>query len=217
MIVEEIRDCLLRILRNWKCLENNYKAIMENNSTWIHQNRIISAILALWIVSFIYFFLTNESFLLRAFERHQNILSWYIRPALVIPFCYFAYKRSINGILFVVLSIFTSMFWFPTPEVVSEQVSNFLAWEREYLLGKLTLGKSLFFGVVIAYFILLWKAFWNRSYRLWIAIVILAWLGKGFWSVRMSPETWAVAMPIAIAWIWGFLLTLFIYTKFFNK
>jgi hypothetical protein len=33
-----------------------------------------------------------------AYARHQNQLSWYIRPLFLIPFCYFAYKRSLAGI-----------------------------------------------------------------------------------------------------------------------
>lgn len=31
--------------------------------------------------------LTNHEFLSWAFARHQNLLSWYIRPIFLIPFC----------------------------------------------------------------------------------------------------------------------------------
>ena len=181
---------------------------------FLSDNKTISGILIIWIIVFLYFFFASESFLFRSFQRHQNILSWYIRPLLVLPFCYFAYKKSINGILLVVLCIFTSMFWFPTPELVPEQVSAFLDREKEYILGDMTWGKWGFFTVVVAYFIFLARAFWTRSRRLGIAIVIWAGLGKGIWSYMMSPETWAVAMPIAIAGILIFLWALLMYKKY---
>ena len=34
-----------------------------------------------------------------AWERHHNVLSWYIRPLFFLPFCYFAYKRSFSDML----------------------------------------------------------------------------------------------------------------------
>ena len=37
-------------------------------------------------------------FLNWAWARHHNPLSWYIRPLFVLPFCYFAYKRSVWGV-----------------------------------------------------------------------------------------------------------------------
>ena len=33
-----------------------------------------------------------------AWARHHNILSWYIRPLFLLPFCFFAYRRSLPGI-----------------------------------------------------------------------------------------------------------------------
>ena len=53
-----------------------------------------------------------NDFLSWSFERHHNILSWYIRPLFLLPFCYFAYKRSIQGIIITLIALFTSMFWF---------------------------------------------------------------------------------------------------------
>ena len=37
----------------------------------------------------------NDEFTAWAWERHHNILSWYIRPLFLLPFCYFAYRRSL--------------------------------------------------------------------------------------------------------------------------
>ncbi|MCI0768573.1 hypothetical protein [Bacillus sp. TL12] len=66
-----------------------------------------------------------------AFERHHNILSWYIRPLFLLPFCYFAYKRNVKGIIITLIALFTSMFWFPKPETVDSKVEKFLAMEME--------------------------------------------------------------------------------------
>jgi hypothetical protein len=60
-----------------------------------------------------------NDFLSWAWERHHIILSRYIRPLFLVPFCYFTYKRSITGIVLTLLALATSMFWFPKPETVS--------------------------------------------------------------------------------------------------
>ena len=51
-----------------------------------------------------------------AWERHHNVLSWYIRPLFFLPFCYFAYRRSLFGMVLTLVALATSMFWFPAPE-----------------------------------------------------------------------------------------------------
>jgi hypothetical protein len=35
-----------------------------------------------------------EGFLSWAWARHHNVLSWYIRPLFLLPFCYFAVEFS---------------------------------------------------------------------------------------------------------------------------
>jgi hypothetical protein len=39
-----------------------------------------------------------------AWERHHNVLSWYIRPLFLLPFCYFAYKHSLAGIVLTLVA-----------------------------------------------------------------------------------------------------------------
>lgn len=36
----------------------------------------------------------NE-FLGWVWARHHNELSWYVRPLFIVPFCWFAYRRSV--------------------------------------------------------------------------------------------------------------------------
>ena len=50
-----------------------------------------------------------------AWARHHNILSWYIRPLFLLPFCFFAYRRSLLGIGVTLVALATSMAWFPAP------------------------------------------------------------------------------------------------------
>lgn len=38
-----------------------------------------------------------EGFLEWAWARHHDVLSWYVRPLFIIPFCCFAYRRSPKG------------------------------------------------------------------------------------------------------------------------
>ena len=70
-----------------------------------------------------------------AWARHHNILSWYIRPLFLLPFCFFAYRRSLLGIGLTVVALATSMAWFPAPVNPSPAVVEMLDAERNYLFG----------------------------------------------------------------------------------
>lgn len=74
-----------------------------------------------------------------AWLRHLNLLSWYIRPLFLIPFVYFAYRRSWPGIIVTLIALATSMFWFPAPANPDPRAFEFLAAEREYLTWTMSL------------------------------------------------------------------------------
>lgn len=180
----------------------------------LKNNKIITSILSILIILFLYFFFNHEWFFLWAFERHQNTLSWFVRPLLLLPFCYFAYKKSINGILLVIFAIFTSMFWFSVPEVIDPKVIEFLNMEKLYLSNVLSLNNLLWFTWIIIYFYLLAQAFWHKSVKLWLGVVGIWVIWKIIWSIMMSPEWWIAIIPFAI---WGFvvlLLWILLYKKY---
>jgi hypothetical protein len=142
---------------------------------------------------------TNE-FAAWAWARHHNELSWYIRPLFLLPFCYFAYRRSLWGIVLTVVALATSMFWFPAPEHVSPRAAEFLAVEREYLTGDWMLWKILLALVVPISFAALAVAFWKRS-LVWGLVVINAMvLVKIVWSFYFGEEAGGLTLlPSALA------------------
>jgi len=140
-------------------------------------------------VLFIILALTNKSFFDWVFERHQNQLSWYIRPLFIIPFCYFAYKRSWAGIMGTIFMIFTSMFWFPEPVEVNEQVTEFLEMEKAYLTGDWRLSKVLIALLVPASLSALALAFWKRSLLVGMSVMVFIALAKISWSVVFGGES----------------------------
>ena len=143
-----------------------------------------------------------NDFLSWAWARHHNVLSWYIRPLFIIPFIYFAYKRSWMGMIFTVIALATSMFWFPAPANADPAVEQFLAAELEYLTGAWTIQKILISLVVPAFFILLGLAFWKRSWWWGVAVINLAALGKVAWSVAEGGQSgWAVLVPAVIGMV----------------
>ena len=145
---------------------------------------------------------TLSDFLAWAWARHHNILSWYIRPVFIVPFIYFAYKRSWKGMLATILGLATSMFWFPAPETVDPMVAQFLEAEKQYLTGPLTSQKLFFFLTVPSFFILLALAFWKRSWWWGVAVINLAAIGKIAWSVVEGGEAgWAVLIPAVIGMV----------------
>ena len=140
-----------------------------------------------------------SDFLTWAWARHHNVLSWYIRPLFILPYIYFAYKRSWKGIIVTIIGLLTSMFWFPAPATVDPAVEQFLQAERDYLLGVWTFGKVLLTLTVPAFFYFLALAFWKRSWWWGVAVINLAALGKIAWSVAEGGKSgWAVLIPAAI-------------------
>ncbi len=151
-------------------------------------DKIVAGIFIILTIVFILLAAVNKNFFDWMFARHQNVLSWYIRPIFLIPFCYFAYKRSFSGIFSTVFLLLTSMFWFPAPFQANIQVQSFLAMEKEYLTGSWNAYKILITLLVPLSLSALALAFWKRS--LWIGIPVLVFIAvaKMVWSVAFGSS-----------------------------
>ncbi len=161
-------------------------------------DKTIAAIEAIAIVALLIVFFTNQAFFGWAFARHQNTASWIMRPVLMLPFCYFAWKRSLAGIMASILAILTSMFWFPAPAVPRDDVLRFLAMEREILSAGWS-GRNIAGAIaVILYAWALAAAFWRRSWKIGIVVAAIGALGKSLWSVISSPDAGYSILPYAI-------------------
>ena len=147
-----------------------------------------SGFLALTI-TFIIVSMTNKPFFDWVFERHHNQLSWYLRPLLLLPLCCFAYKKSFTGMMVSIFALFTSMFWFPKPKIVSESVIKFLKIEKEYLYGYWNLSKQIITLTIPISLIALGLAFWKRSLLVGIVVVVLMATGKMIWSLENAGES----------------------------
>jgi hypothetical protein len=140
-----------------------------------------------------------SDFLAWAWARHHNVLSWYIRPLFILPFIYFAYRRSWKGLVVTVIALLTSMFWFPAPAVADPAVEAFLQAEKDYILGEWNISKVLWTMTIPAFFFFLALAFWKRSWWWGVAVINLAALGKIAWSVLEAGDSgWATAVPALI-------------------
>ncbi|HYO33315.1 MAG TPA: hypothetical protein VES21_10735 [Nocardioidaceae bacterium] len=131
-----------------------------------------------------------------AWERHANILSWYIRPLFLLPLAYFAYKRSLSGIVLTLMALATSMAWFPAPERVQPEVAEFLAFERDWLTSGLTPEKVLSWTFALAGLAAVCLAFWKRSLAYGLVVITTLALGKMAWGVLEGRGTgWAMLIP----------------------
>ena len=128
-----------------------------------------------------------------AWARHHNVLSWYIRPIFLIPFCYFAYHKSRIGIFFTIVGLITSMFWFPAPKEVSEDVIAMLNAEKEYLTGEWTIWKTLIALIIPLTFTALGIAFWKRSLAFGVLVINFMLIIKIFWTFIFAPINGAMA------------------------
>jgi hypothetical protein len=125
---------------------------------------------------------TLDEFGAWAWERHHNVLSWYIRVLFLLPFCYFAYKRSLFGMVLTLVALATSMFWFPAPERPDPRVLEFLAMEREYLAGEWTTARVLLGLLVPGSLAALAVVFWKRSIIYGLVLINAIVLVKLAWS-----------------------------------
>ena len=142
---------------------------------------------------------STDEFAAWAWARHHNVLSWYIRPLFILPFCYFAYRKSIWGIVLTVVALATSMFWFPAPEHSSPAVNEMLASEREYLTANWTLWKVLIALLVPLGFAALGLAFWKRSLVWGLAVINAMVVFKIGWTFLVSTEAGALShLPAAV-------------------
>jgi len=140
-----------------------------------------------------------EEFVAWAWARHHNVLSWYVRPLFILPFCFFAYRRSLFGIVLTLLTLATSMFWFPAPEHASPAVNEMLGAEEAYLTTDWTLWKVLIALLIPLTFAALGLSFWKRSLVWGLAVVNAAIIFKIAWTFLFSTEAGAMShLPAAV-------------------
>ncbi len=152
-------------------------------------NSVVAILFLLLTLAFLLVFMTSTTFFEWAFDRHHNQWSWYIRPLFLIPFCYFAYRRNLAGISITVFCLFTSMFWFSKPEVVSDDVFAFLQFEKDWLESAWDFKKLLLIATVPISFFALGMAFWKRSLLMGLGVLVLVATGKIIWSIQNAGES----------------------------
>ena len=158
----------------------------------------LAAVFVALTVVFILLMAYSEPFFDFAWARHHNALSWYIRPLMLLPFCFFAYKKSYAGMMFSVFALATSMMWFSAPAVPTVRAREFLRMESEYLFGTWNFAKILMALTVPLMFVLLGAAFWRKKYLYGFLVIALSGIGKMMWSVSYGGESGYVLFPAAI-------------------
>jgi hypothetical protein len=155
----------------------------------INRDKTIALFFLALTLLFLFIVMANQTFFNWVFNRHHNQWSWYIRPLFLIPFCFFAYKHSWSGISITIFCLFTSMFWFNRPDVVTDNVKAFLQFEKDWLYGKWNLNKILLIITVPISFFLLGLACWKRSIFMGLGVITLMATGKIIWSIQNAGES----------------------------
>jgi hypothetical protein len=142
---------------------------------------------------------TLQAFTEWAWARHHNPLSWYIRPLFLLPYCYFAWRHSLMGMVATVVALATSMFWFPAPADPDPRAVEFLEAERDYLLGPWNSAKVFFTALVSLFFVSVGLAFWHRSILIGLVAMNAASLVKIGWSFYYGGSSgWTVVAPAVV-------------------
>ena len=163
--------------------DQNLKELVMNKK----KDFIIGILFAVATAIFIMLFLTNDMFFNWSFERHHNILSWYIRPLFIIPMVIFAFKKSLTGIFASIFALFTSMFWFPVPATSNPQVLEFLAFEMDYLKSAWTAPKIVM-SLAVPYFLYASYSSMEQKLKWLLAVIIGAAVLKLIWGIAFSGK-----------------------------
>jgi hypothetical protein len=142
---------------------------------------------------------TLVDFLTWAWARHHNPLSWYIRPLFILPFCYFAYHKSVRGMLWTVVAVTSSMFWFPAPATPDARAVEFLDVERQWVLGPLTPAQLVLTALIPVWFVALAAAMRRRLWAAAAAVIMAGTALKIAWSFYMGgASAWIIVPPVAL-------------------
>ena len=190
----------------------------ESKNKAFTNDQLVAFLFAVASVLFIILMAMNNTFFEWAFARHQNILSWYIRPIFMIPICYFAFKRRASGISITIFLLLISMFWFPQPNYIDSNVKEFLAMEREYLTGSWTAQKIAVTSIVpLSMGILVW-VLWKRKIKAGVIAVIGIAIGKIIWSVLEGGTSGAkVIVPALLGLGICLIAIIWWYKKMYQK
>lgn len=204
-------DLILSI--NFYGIQNNKDQNLKELAMNKKKDFIIGILFAVATAIFIMLFLTNDMFFNWSFERHHNILSWYIRPLFIIPMVIFAFKKSLTGIFASIFALFTSMFWFSVPAEKSPQVLEFLSFEMDYLKGAWTAPKIIMSLAVPLFFFMLLTAAWKRNLKWLLGVVIGAAVLKIIWSIAFSGEAGMSILKPALIGLIVCIVGLYYYFK----
>ncbi len=176
-----------------------------------------------WALAAFFIFLTlgfvglmicHQGFADLAWARHHNILSWYIRPLMMLPFCYFAFKRSWAGMMASILARLTSMMWFSAPDIPTKEVQSFLLMEQAYLSSEWGMLKIITTLSIPVFFFLTALAFWRRSYLRGLMVLVFGAVMKILWSVLEGGESGTAVLPIALTGIVVVTAVILIWKRF---
>ncbi|WP_027183166.1 hypothetical protein [Desulfovibrio inopinatus] len=178
---------------------------------------ILAIVFSVGTLAFILLMMFSPTFFDWMWARHHNVWSWYIRPLLLLPFCFFAWKKSFGGMAFSIFAMATSMGWFPPPQNPDPHVTAFLQSEYAYLYGDITTFTVLGWIAVLVTYLFMGIACFMRNIRLAMLIVIAAATLKIIWS-RLEGGTsgWAI-LPAALIGALICVLLLWVMGKYAAK
>ena len=177
-------------------------------------DKVIATVFALLTIVFIVVFLTNDFFFEWTFARHHNILSWYVRPLFIVPMVYFALRKSYAGVSLSIFCLFTSMFWFPKPEIVDVKVIEFLNFEKTYFTSGWSIEKVIILATILAFFTAIISLTWSRRwYGLLATVVIGAFLKVAHSLLFSGGSGISIVKPAVLGLILCILVIYFIFKR----
>lgn len=123
-----------------------------------------------------------------------------MRPLFGVVLFYGAWMQSWPVLLLGGMGLATSWCWFPKPKVVHPWVERFIEREKPFVTPPWTVAKVGALAAVLLLMIVSLAAFWQRSLKLGLILMILGGLAKSVWSLRIAGRAGLFAAAFGVFW-----------------
>jgi len=145
-------------------------------------------------------------------ERHKNPLSWITRLIFLITLCLGVWLHNFLLIVFSIICLATSWFWFPKPKTAFKWSEQLIEAEIEFLQQSLHGCKAMAMTFITILIVMILATFWFHKLLIGLLLVEISLLFQLCWSVFMLKKAkWLItSILIAAIIVVGVLLIIFI-------
>jgi hypothetical protein len=135
-------------------------------------------------------------------ERHKNPLSWITSLIFLIILCVGVWLHNFLLIIFSIICLATSWFWFPKPKTAFKWSEQLIEAEIEFLQQSLHGCKAMAMTFMTILIVMIITAFWFHKLLIGLLLVEISLLFQLVWAIFMMKKAkWLMISILIIALI----------------